>query len=354
MQQSTSVTVTKVVEKRTNQPTKVTTTTVSSSKPATQVVNNRSHTTTSISPNKPGTTQVVRSQVVTTSVSSNKPGTTSTQVVNNRRTQQTTTTATTSTTKSPGKPVTTTTQAVNKRNQNSTQLKTSVSPSRQVTSTAKVVDNRPHKTVPVKAPPKETNQLQVVDRRSHQSSSNANSKSGSRAASKGPSKAPSQAPTKKVEAKKVISYSSTDGGERIKEAFELFDSNEGKIDAKEVKEAMVNIGYDEKNPVVYQVVTELDTPRNNNAGGASFEDFCQTVNNRLPDKETDDDLRRIFNLFVDDPDSDTTSLESIKRVADELGENIEEGELNAMLNKASKAGSRLTFEDFVSIMKENF
>jgi Ca2+-binding EF-hand superfamily protein len=349
MQQSTSVTITKVVEKRTTQPAKVTTT-VSSSKPTTQVVNNRSHTTTSASPNKPGTTQVVRSQVVTTSVSSNKPGTTSTQVVNNRRTQQTTTT---STSKSPVKPVTQI-QTSNKRGQNATTLKTSVSPSRQVTSTAQVVDNRPHKTVPVKQPPKETNQLQVVDRRSHQSNSkptsNANSKSGSRAASKGPS----QAPTKKVEAKKVISYSSTEGGDRIKEAFELFDANDGKIDAREVKDAMVNIGYDEKNPVVYQVVTELDTPRNNNAGGASFDDFCQTVNNRLPDKETDDDLRRIFDLFVDDPDSDTTSLESIKRVADELGENIEEGELNAMLNKASKAGARLTFEDFVSIMKDNF
>ena len=121
---------------------------------------------------------------------------------------------------------------------------------------------------------------------------------------------------------------------------------------KEVKEAMVNIGYDEKDPVVYQVVTELDTPRNTNAGGASFEDFCQTVNNRLPDKEADEDLRKVFELFVDDPDSDTTSLESIKRVADELGENIEEEELNAMLNKASKAGARLTFEDFVAIMKE--
>ena len=349
MQQSTSVTITKVVEKRTTQPAKVTTT-VSSSKPTTQVVNNRSHTTTSASPNKPGTTQVVRSQVVTTSVSSNKPGTTSTQVVNNRRTQQTTTT---STSKSPVKPVTQI-QTSNKRGQNATTLKTSVSPSRQVTSTAQVVDNRPHKTVPVKQPPKETNQLQVVDRRSHQSNSkptsNANSKSGSREDSKGPS----QAPTKKVEAKKVISYSSTEGGDRIKEAFELFDANDGKIDAREVKDAMVNIGYDEKNPVVYQVVTELDTPRNNNAGGASFDDFCQTVNNRLPDKETDDDLRRIFDLFVDDPDSDTTSLESIKRVADELGENIEEGELNAMLNKASKAGARLTFEDFVSIMKDNF
>jgi len=326
--QSTQVTITKVVEKRSTQPTKVTTTVTSSSssKPATQVVNSRSHTTTSISPNKPGTT-------------------TTTQVVN-MRTQQTT-----STSKSPGKPVTQI-QSSNKRSQNSTTQKTSVSPSRQVTTKTQVVDNRPHKTVPVKAP----NQMQVVDKRSHQSSSkpasNAASKNGSRAASKGPSKGPSQAPSKKVEVKKYISYSSTDGGDRIKEAFELFDSNEGKIDAKEVKEAMVNIGYDEKDPVVYQVVTELDTPRNTNAGGASFEDFCQTVNNRLPDKEADEDLRKVFELFVDDPDSETTSLESIKRVADELGENIEEGELNAMLNKASRAGARLTFEDFVAIMKE--
>jgi len=30
--------------------------------------------------------------------------------------------------------------------------------------------------------------------------------------------------------------------------------------------------------------------------------------------------------------------------------NIEELELNAMLNKASKAGARLTFDDFVAIM----
>ena len=331
--QSTQVTITKVVEKRSTQPAKVTTTVTSSSssKPATQVVNTRTaHTTTSISPNKPGTT-------------------TTTQVVN-MRTQQTT-----STTKSPGKPVTQV-QSSNKRSQNSTTLKTSVSPSRQVTTKTQVVDNRPHKTVPVKAPPKEVHQMQVVDKRSHQSSSkpasNAASKNGSRGASKGPSKGPSQAPSKKVEVKKYISYSSADGGDRIKEAFELFDSNEGKINAKEVKESMVNIGYDEKDPVVYQVVTELDTPRNANAGGASFEDFCQTVNNRLPDKEADEDLRKVFELFVDDPDSETTSLESIKRVADELGENIEEGELNAMLNKASRAGAKLTFEDFVAIMKE--
>ena len=113
---------------------------------------------------------------------------------------------------------------------------------------------------------------------------------------------------------------------------------------------MQSIGYDEKNPLMYQIVTELDTPLYNKNGGVSFNDFCQTVNNRVPERETTEDLRKVYNLFLEDPTAKTTSLASIKRVADELGENYEEAELNAMLQKASKAGPNLTFEDFVEIM----
>ena len=175
--------------------------------------------------------------------------------------------------------------------------------------------------------------------------------STSKPSSKPASKAPSQAQSKKVEIQKVIVKSE---GDEIKDAFEFFDSNgTGKIDAREIRGAMQSIGFDETNPTVYEVITELDNPRNKNTGGASFSDFCQTVNYRVPEKETTEDLRRVFNLFLDDPNSNTTSLESIKRVADELGENIEEIELNAMLNKASKAGARLTFDDFVAIMTGN-
>ena len=167
----------------------------------------------------------------------------------------------------------------------------------------------------------------------------------------GGSKPSSQSQSKKVEVTKEVVNS--DGGD-IKEAFELFDSNgDGKINVREIRGAMQSIGYDEKNPTVYEVITELDNPRSKNSGGATFNDFCQTVNYRVPEKETTEDLRKVFNLFLDDPNSDTTSLESIKRVADELGENIEEIELNAMLNKASKSGARLTFDDFVAIMTGN-
>ena len=137
---------------------------------------------------------------------------------------------------------------------------------------------------------------------------------------------------------------------------EFFEANgDGRINAREIRGAMQSIGFDEKNPTVYEVITELDNPRSKNAGGATFNDFFQTVNYRVPDKETTEDFKKVFNLFVDDPYSGTTSLESIKRVADELGEHIEEVELNVMLNKASKSGAKLTFDDFVAIMtgKEN-
>ena len=185
-----------------------------------------------------------------------------------------------------------------------------------------------------------TTTTQSVNKRQNQT---APSKTDSKQGSKGSSKAQS----KKVEEQRVTS--SSEGGD-IKDAFELFDANDGKINAREIKEGMQNIGFDDNNPTIYQVIAELDNPRSKNAGGASFSDFCQAVNYRVPEKETTEELRKVFNLFLDDPHSDTTSLESIKRVADEVGENIEELELNAMLNKASKAGARLTFDDFVAIM----
>jgi Ca2+-binding EF-hand superfamily protein len=162
-----------------------------------------------------------------------------------------------------------------------------------------------------------------------------------------------QQPTKQTTSKKTEVTEIKSDGNEIKDTLELFDTNgDGRINVREIRGAMQSIGYDEKNPTVYEVITELDNPRNKNSGGATFNDFCQTVNYRVPDKETNEDLRRVFNLFVD-PNSDTTSLESIKKVADELGENIEELELNAMLNKASKAGAKLTFDDFVAIMTGN-
>ena len=60
---------------------------------------------------------------------------------------------------------------------------------------------------------------------------------------------------------------------------------------------MQNIGFDEKNPTVYEDITELDNPCSKNAGGATFNDFCQAFNYRVPDKEKTEDLRKVF-IFI--------------------------------------------------------
>ena len=142
--------------------------------------------------------------------------------------------------------------------------------------------------------------------------------------------------------------------EPIKNAFALFDENDGKMNVREVKKSMQNIAYDETNPIVYQLAAELDTNSNAKNGGVSFNDFCQTVNNRIPEKETNEQLRKVFNLFLDNPNSSTTTFDSIKRVADELGENFDENELQTILKKSSNSGAELTFEDFCAIMKSQY
>ena len=156
--------------------------------------------------------------------------------------------------------------------------------------------------------------------------------------------------SKQVVKKEIVVESS---GEPIKRAFELFDENNGKMNVRNVRTSMQNIGYDENNPIVYQVAAELDTNSNAKSGGVSFDDFCKTVNERIPDKETNEQLRKVYELFLDNPDSSTTTLSSIKRVADELGENYDEAELQSLLRKATNSGGELTFDDFVSIMKSD-
>ena len=67
------------------------------------------------------------------------------------------------------------------------------------------------------------------------------------------------------------------------------------------------------------------------------------INNKLDDKESKEGIRRIFDLFIGDPNSDTITLSSLKKKSKELGENMNDEELKIMLETASKNGVELTF-----------
>ena len=144
--------------------------------------------------------------------------------------------------------------------------------------------------------------------------------------------------------------------DEIKQAFDLFDTNgTGKIDPKELKAAMQSLGFDTKNPTIYTLIADLDTPEAAKNGGVNFDDFVGSINNKLGDKESKEGIHRIFELFIDDPNADTITLSSLKKIAQELGENMSAEELKDMLERASANGTELTFDEFYEIMtKKSF
>ena len=120
--------------------------------------------------------------------------------------------------------------------------------------------------------------------------------------------------TKKVAKKVERPGLSTEEVDEIKQAFDLFDTNgTGKIDPKELKAAMQSLGFDSKNPTIFQLIADLDTPEAAKNGGIDFDNFVEAINDKLGDKESKEGIRRIFDLFIDDPNSDTITLNSSQR-----------------------------------------
>ena len=110
----------------------------------------------------------------------------------------------------------------------------------------------------------------------------------------------------------------------IKDAFDLFDTDgSGSIDPKELRAAMQSLGFEAKNQTIYQMITDLDK---NKSGNIDFEEFLDMMTARMSDKDTREDVTKVFRLF-DDDNTGKVSLKNLKRVARELGETMTDEEL---------------------------
>ena len=148
--------------------------------------------------------------------------------------------------------------------------------------------------------------------------------------------------------------SSSEENVELRQAFDLFDVKEtGKIDPSEIKETMKQLGFDSKNPTIFQIIEDLDTPDSKKNGGISFSEFSELMTKRLGDKESKEGVRRIFDLFVDDVNAEYIPLESLKKIAKELGDKSSDDELKDMIECASKNNGQLSFDDFYYIISKN-
>jgi len=136
--------------------------------------------------------------------------------------------------------------------------------------------------------------------------------------------------------------------QELREAFDLFDTDgSGTIDTKELQVALRALGFDSKKEKVRKMIADIDL---DGSGTIDFEEFVEMMTGKMGDRDSPEEIRRVFKLF-DDDETGKISFRNLKRVARELGENMTDEELQEMINKADLDGDGEVNEDeFMRIM----
>ena len=138
--------------------------------------------------------------------------------------------------------------------------------------------------------------------------------------------------------------------QEIKEAFDLFDTEgRNEIDAKELKVAMRALGFEPKKEEARKILSDIDK---NGEGVIKFEDFAEIMTSKMLERDPVEEMKKAFMLICEEG-HDKITLKSLKKTAEELGENMTKEELQEMLEEADRDGDgEIGEEDFIKIMKK--
>lgn len=137
----------------------------------------------------------------------------------------------------------------------------------------------------------------------------------------------------------------------IKEAFNLFDTDkDGSLDYHEFKVAMRALGFDLKKAEVLKLLREFDK---SGQGQIEFDDFNKVMTEKILQRDPIEELRKAFALF-DDDSTGKISLKNLRRVAREIGEDLDDNELQAMIDEFDlDQDGEINEQEFISIMTES-
>ncbi|KAF8819391.1 putative centrin [Cardiosporidium cionae] len=139
--------------------------------------------------------------------------------------------------------------------------------------------------------------------------------------------------------------------QEIKEAFDLFDTDgSGKIDRKELMVAMKALGFEPNKEEVRRMVDEVDK---DGSGTIGLSDYIEFMTRKMSERDPLEEMSKAFRLF-DHDSSGYITFEKLKRVAEELGENMTDDELREMIYEADRSGDgKVNIDDFQRIMRKS-
>ena len=114
--------------------------------------------------------------------------------------------------------------------------------------------------------------------------------------------------------------------EQLKEAFNLFDADQsGAIDYRELKAAMKALGIQVKKEELKKMITDVDS---DGSGSIEFPEFLEMMTAKMGPSDTKEELAKVFESFDNDK-TGQISFANLKRIAKELGEHLNDEELQA-------------------------
>ena len=135
----------------------------------------------------------------------------------------------------------------------------------------------------------------------------------------------------------------------VKKMFRLFQDHNGTIDPHEVITSMQTLRLNEKSPIIYDLFAEFDTPENSK-NRLDYEEFVDILSQKLSDKDSQKSIERVYEAFLGESNKDTIDFDVIKKVAQDVGDDITDEQIRAMLEKKAKNGKDMTFEEFYEVM----
>merc|ERR1712182_31199 len=116
----------------------------------------------------------------------------------------------------------------------------------------------------------------------------------------------------------------------------------------ELKAAMRALGFEVKKEDVRRMLSDIGRDP---AQSINFDDFCEVLSGRMGDKNSREEIDKVFALF-DEDEIGKISFRNLKRIAQELGENLNDEELQEMIDEADRDGDGLINPDeFYRVMR---
>jgi Ca2+-binding EF-hand superfamily protein len=132
----------------------------------------------------------------------------------------------------------------------------------------------------------------------------------------------------------------------IEKAFKLFADRNGMMNLNNMAIAMKELKFDESEPVIYDLISELESE---NKASISYDDFVDQLTAKLQDRESQKATERVFDLFVEDPKGSLT-FEALKKVHQDIGEEANDEDLRRLIKSGASNGEDIPYEEFHSIM----